>query len=290
MKLLIGIFSDDETFERARALGRFLSVHYNAFYAPFYGIERGIGLARGGILSLRPELEGDFSVFGVHEVLSRDPYVRNTLWRLVYEDCDRVVIPDLRSPYDVSMVHMNGGIVLYFNEGEKIDSGILVNPKEPFGNVVERLKDRGIYPSPRKPRVYVGGSMYGVNNYNEIFSQMVSAVEDAGMDALLPIEDEILVADFEHKTILQFSRDVVAEDLLQIATADAGIFYLSTPSMGSAIEIVSLALMNKPAAIIAEGSLVFHPFLHAFGKVFWGGITPIEKVITYIKSHFVLSL
>lgn len=285
---------------------RFLCVQYDAVYAPLASSLKGAAMQLLSPIAFFPSWKEEIRAFlqhaGTDVGRSKDREIWIKVWESVFGDCPRTVIPDVRFQNEIKLVHQRGGVVVFLggiapgeHKSERLsplhcDTHIDIGGhpykerSKLFAAVLNRLIELGFEPTPRKPRIYIGGGIHGLANFASVFHDISHRVEEFGMDALNPIEHEREVEDFVSRPFIEFATDIVVKDFSLIAQADGGLFYLDTPSMGAAMEILALAILDKPVAIVTKGNLVYHPWLHAFGKVFWDGFSGVDGAIKWLKS------
>lgn len=293
-------------------VARFLTVHYDAVYAPFAATLKGGSMHRVGFLAFKPQWDNQARAFLQNVGTGRGRYFDPDLWIKAWTSCfgdaERAVIPDVRFPNEVEFIHERGGIVIYLQnptvlpdphpseqlEPTLCDAKVLItdpyrNRQQLFAAVTDLLIKHGFEPKPRKPRLYVGGNIMGAAQPHETLNHLADLAELHGFDALIPadVNEPALYTDLlREKPLRDVAVTVVASDLSLIAEADGGLFALTEPSIGAACEIMALSLTEKPVAIVTPLKLAHHCWLWAFGTVFW---QDVRKALEWLKSMLTLT-
>lgn len=292
---------------------RFLAVQYDAVYAPFAGALKGGASYLLGLNAFFPSWDLNIRRFlqvaGTDRGRSMDEDLWLKVWLAIFGGCDRVVVPDVRFPNEVDVIHQLGGVVVFIgerevrvgaHESEQLDPSLcdaqitgIFDPyyerQKLFQKVLDELIKLGLTPKPRKPKIYTGGRILGNKAFSSVFNDAISAVESAGMSALSPIDSEELLDKFPSMQFREFAMEIAKKDYALISEADGGLFILDEPSVGASMEILALSLAEKPVAVLATDAMCYHPFLHAHSKVFWSGFSGIESAVKWLKSMLTLT-
>lgn len=293
-------------------LARHLAICYDGIVAPFAASLKGAVMWRLGGTSWHPQWDTE-SRKALQKCGMRGREIEPDLWIKVLSACfedsefKSIIIPDVRFENEVEFIHKRGGVVLYLVKGSKDNAqGVIYDhvseqldpsvcdllvfaPEGDIARLFEEARDalasRGIHPTPRLPRVYVGGNILGDDDFSSKFSAIEKLLKDAGFDPIIPqdvkensIYDELLRTYPFHEV----ARKIVVTDIKEIARADAGLFYLTQPSIGAAMEIVYCSLTEKPCAIVTTLPLRHHLWLNAHGTVFWQSV---NGAIAWLKRQ-----
>ena len=281
-------------------LANYLAFRLRNYYPVIAGFSfaiKGLNIINDGILSFFPQKSviarinlQNFGVWG----RKVDPQVWIKILK-VFETANCLIINDIRFKNEADWIREKYGITLYLMPFDQ-PPAIKNLPDFVFNNVTEQfdpnwadkvilyenldeMKRKALEYITRHyslldinstPTIYVGLNISNRKNWKSFYETKISYLR--GM--------------FEVVSALDANENNLVEDCIALTSSkyvDGGLFYLSAPSIGATVEILNLALLQKPVAVVVENKdLMQNQFLNFFAKVF----NNEEQAIDYLLSHF----
>lgn len=294
-------------------LANFLCARYGAVKVSFASSLKGLLTPSMGILAWRPQMNAEARLAlqsvgqGCRDV-DEDAFTR--LWNYAAPFISgKVIVPDVRYANEFAVIKERGGNVIGLRAYKTEDAtdmhpselvpldlaDIVIEVDDPyeerqeiFRQADEFLRSEGYEPSGEPPLIYIASNITNKHGFEDSFKELAWKVKEAGFEPLIPtdVPKEVWYEGLERETIKELAKKLVAGDLKTIASAHGVLAYFDAPSFGGAMEILSAALMEKPVAIVVPLNLLYHPWLHAFGKMFWDDV---DEAIRWLASCLTLT-
>jgi len=293
-------------------LSNFLCARYGAVKVPFAGSLKGLLTPSLGVLAWRPQMckEARLALQSVGQGcrdIDEDAFVK--LWSCAAPLISgKVVVPDVRYANEFMMIKERGGKVIGLRARKTEDatdihpseliplelSDIVIEVDDPyeerqeiFRQADEFLRSEGYEPSGEPPLIYIASNITNKKGFEDSFKELAWKVKEAGLEPLTPtdVPKGVWYEGLEREPVKELAKRLVAGDLRTIASAHGVLAYFDAPSVGGAMEVLAAALMEKSVAIVVPLNLLYHPWLHAFGKVFWDDV---EGAIDWLQSCLLL--
>jgi len=258
-----------------------------ALIAPLGASLQGSNLFLFNILSFKPSLS-----FFVTEHLKTNLYdiidelIRVNVWEIVFGDALNVIIPDFFFPaevlyfkryYDTTVIYLRrlNGSRQHCNISPDICDYVVEYDETTLNSatrlVIDYLKKR--YPQWDwicKPKVYIS------SNIMEGSPEVIKALADeAHQHGFIPLCPPDIIKPTEWVNLLEREKfstacaEIIKRDIELIAESHAVFIYMHKPSIGCAAELICASLANKITVAVVPLSLLTHPWLFTFAKVFW---------------------
>lgn len=283
---------------------------------------KGAALTTHGVLSFFPQKSPEVRKFlqeyagNVLSNFTKLAYVRQLeeLYEMVKDKYEYVFVSDIRTDWEVKFIRERGGIIIYLAgagglQGELGQHITEQLPPEACDYVVTQTFSRETFQTvwhllcsrerklltweyPKPPKIYLGGSIFSNPDFVSKFicsRDLLMDVADGNFEFIIPPDIENveiwqeLVAKYPYTEACQ---RLVKQDLEILNQCYGGLFLLEQPSMGSAIELFSLALQGKPTVVLTDLNKFYHPFLRVFAtEVVYGGL---EVAVRALCKYFLL--
>jgi energy-coupling factor transporter ATP-binding protein EcfA2 len=281
-------------------LANYLAFRLRNYYPVIAGFSyaiKGLNIINDGILSFFPQKSINARV-NLQNLGVWGRKVDRQIWIKileVFETSNCLIINDVRFLNEVDWIRGNDGVTLYlmpFNQPpatQNLPDFVINDVTEQFDpnwadkvilyENLDEMKEKALDYITRlyslhnlnsTPTIYVGLNISNRKNWKSFYETKISYLR--GM--------------FEVVSALDANENNLVESCLNLTSLhsiDGGLFYLSAPSIGATVEILNLALLQKPIAVVVENKdLMQNQFLNFFAKVF----NNEEQAIDYLLSHF----
>lgn len=208
----------------------------------------------------------------------------------------KVVVTDVRMEHEVSWVRENNGVVVKIIGGggddptldshvtetqvDKVSADLVLASEDVMCSAPDTFLERVILPiqqitgwetlaQPRKPAIFVALNIQGraTDDYKTLGNHIADILESAGFDVLLPLYDEFddryaWVKSLKNKDMLTASTELFHNNVKKIQESDSVLAYISAPSLGIGIELLTAFLLGKPIVVcVLDETLLYHPYL-----------------------------
>lgn len=267
---------------------------------------KGLDAMKHGLLSFYPQVSEEVRISLQNLGVKAREEVMGEVWIKLLDVAvgnENVIISDVRFENEVEYVRSKGGFVIYlvrdvdvpeyisFHISEKLNPEVcdyVVDANDidrAKAEIVEILKERGIdvYPEERAV-IYLGGNIAFNNEYVRKFEETRDRLMYDGFFEVINSFDywffnEVVYTDKPYRKVCE---ELVQRDIGDLMEADAGLWVLDYPSIGSAFEIASAGIGGKPTVVVAVKDISLHPWLVALSKVF----RSFDEAIEYLKWIF----
>jgi len=282
-------------------LANYLAFRLRNYYPEVIGFSyalKGLNIANNGLLSFFPQ-KAISARFNLINLGIRGREIDPEIWIKIikaFESLSCLIINDVRFKNEADWIRKEKhGIILYlmpFNQPpatQNLPDFILNDVTEQFNpewadKVIlyknfDEMKERALeyliqryslHKINSTPTIYVGLNISNRKNWKSFYETKISYLRGI----------------FEIVSALEANENNLVESCLNLTSLnsiDGGLFYLSAPSIGATVEILNLALLQKPVAVVVENKdLMQNQFLNFFAKVF----NDEKSALDYLLSHF----
>lgn len=305
--MLIGVMSKDRN--DGMLLANFLCARYDAVKIPLTAAASGVVFPVMGAAAWKPHLSPDCEWWVRHVECAMREWNNSVwieLWKTMALSHERVVIPDVRSANEVEEIKKRNGVVIgidvptpegvnkYASEHIPIElANIVITVSDPynerqtlFKRAAQFLDDLGYETSDLPPRIYIPFDPAASSDDVDVIT---GKLLDAGFDPVCPTSVTYRTGWcnlLRYKSLADATAMVVEKDLEGLAEAHGVLAYLKAPSISVAMEILIASLLQKPVAIVVPHSMLHHPWLWAFGTVFW---EDVSTAIDWLQSMLTIT-
>jgi energy-coupling factor transporter ATP-binding protein EcfA2 len=281
-------------------LANYLAFRLRNYYPEVVGFSyalKGLNIANNGLLSFFPQ-KAISARLNLQNLGNRGRKIDPEIWIKTikaFETPNCLIINDVRFKNEADWIREKYGITLYLMPldqppaAQNLPDFVINDVSEQFDpnwadkvilyENLDEMKQKALEYITRHyslldinstPTIYVGLNISNRKNWRTFYETKISYLR--GM--------------FEVVSALDANENNLVEDCLSLTSSkyvDGGLFYLSAPSIGATVEILNLALLQKPVAVVAEHKdLMQNQFLNFFAKVF----NDEKSAIDYLLSHF----